>query len=417
MKKASTIKEIFNIFDPQSYLKQDTKNYYIDIYKDFTDDLHDRLELSDSEETIFVAGQSGNGKSSALQLFSTNYPDLNDYYDIKILNARNVFDKKDIDVADILLMIAFTIIEENEDLKTEFLAVLEEMRKKKLEELEEIQEKTNLDSKTEKGDLISGFKINLGLLKIGMDFKDTFKVDNQNKKVIRELIKLKKKDFIDKINEIIRKYKRDILKEEKRLLLIIDDIEKIKDSDHIFTDEISTILQIECSKIITMPIHLKRSSTFAGYDAKEISFKLKTRNNEFIPENIEKLVNIITARLEKNDLIDKDAKELIAKKSGGNIRQLIKIVKESALKAHRNKSETIILADVKDALHDIKRDYSSASVEIKDFLDFIKENKNPKDYSDDSIKKLKIATNESLIFAYYNGEIWYDLNPIILDEE
>ncbi|MDD2639519.1 MAG: hypothetical protein PHS65_00830, partial [Arcobacteraceae bacterium] len=157
--------------------------------------------------------------------------------------------------------------------------------------------------------------------------------------------------------------------------------------------------------------------TFAGYDAKEISFKLKTRNNEFIPENIEKLVNIITARLENSDLIDKDAKELIAKKSGGNIRQLIKIVKESALKAHRNKSETIILADVKDALHDIKRDYSSASVEIKDFLDFIKENKNPKDYSDDSIKKLKIATNESLIFAYYNGEIWYDLNPIILDEE
>lgn len=417
MKKASTIRDIYNIFDPQSYLKQDTKNYYIDIYKDFTDDLHDRLELSDSEETIFVAGQSGNGKSSALQLFSSNYPDLNDYYDIKILNGRNVFAEKDIDVADILLMIAFTIIEEHENLKNEFLAVLEDMRKKKLSELEEIEEKTNSNSTSEKGDLISGFKINLGLLKIGMDFKDTFKVDNQNKKVIRELIKLKKKDFIDKINEIIRKYKRDILKEKKRLLLIIDDIEKIKDSDHIFTDEMSTILQIECSKIITMPIYLKRSSTFAGYDAKEISFKLKTRNNEFIPENIEKLVNIITARLENNDLIDSDAKELIAKKSGGNIRQLIKIVKESALKANRNKSTTIILDDVKNALHDLKRDYSSASMEIKDFLDFIKENKNPKDYSDDSMKKLKLATNQSLIFAYYNGEIWYDLNPIILDDE
>ena len=417
MKKASTIKEIYNIFDPQSYLKQDTKDYYIDIYKDFTDDLHDRLELSDSEETIFVAGQSGNGKSSALQLFSTNYPDLNNYYDIKILNARNVFDKKDIDVADILLMIAFTIIEEHEDLQKEFLDILEDMRKKKLNELEEIEEKTKLDSKTEKGDLISGFKIDLDFLKIGADFKDTFKVDNQNKKVIRELIKLKKKDFIDKINEIIRKYKRDILKEKKRLLLIIDDIEKIKDSDHIFTDEISTILQIECSKIITMPIHLKRSSTFAGYDAKEISFKLKTRNNEFIPENIEKLVNIITARLGNSDLIDNDAKELIAKKSGGNVRQLIKIVKESALKANRNKSTTIILTDVKDALHDIRRDYSSASMEIKEFLDFINENKNPKDYSDDSIKKLKIATNQSLIFAYYNGEIWYDLNPIILDDK
>jgi hypothetical protein len=54
-------------------------------------------------------------------------------------------------------------------------------------------------------------------------------------------------------------------------------------------------------------------------------------------------------------------------------------------------------------------------MEIKEFLDYIKENKLPQDYEEESIKKLKIATNESLIFAYYNGDIWYDLNPIILE--
>jgi Cdc6-like AAA superfamily ATPase len=196
-------------------------------------------------------------------------------------------------------------------------------------------------------------------------------------------------------------------------LLIIDDIEKIKDSDHIFSDEISTILQIQCSKIITMPIHLKRSSTFAGYDAKEISFKLKTKEDEPIEENISKLMNIISARLEDNSIIQDDAKRLIAQKSGGNLRQLIKIVKESALKAHRNKSEIISLYDVENAIRDIKKDYSSASMEIKQFLDYIKVNKLPQDFEAESIKKLKIATNESLIFAYYNGDIWYDLNPII----
>ena len=416
MKKASTIKEIFNIFDPQKYLEQDTKNYYVDIYKDFTDDLNDRLELSDGEETIFVAGQSGNGKSSALQLFSTNYPNLNEDYDIKVLNARDVFDNKNIDVADVLLMIAFTIVEDHDDLKKEFLNVLEDMKKSKLEELKTIKEDIINDTKTEQGDLLSGFKINLGFLKIGADFKDTFKVDNQSKKVIRELIKLKKKDFIDKVNEIINKYKRDILKEKKRLLLIIDDIEKIKDSDHIFTEEMSTILQIECSKIITMPIHLKRRSTFAGYDAKEISFKLKTRDDKEISVNIEKLIDIINARLVDEKLIDDDAKQLIARKSGGNLRQLIKIVKESALKTHRSKSESISHYDVENAIFDIKRDYSSASIEIKEFLEYIKENKNPKDYTPESVEKLKLATSESLIFAYYNGELWYDLNPIIIDD-
>lgn len=416
MKKASSIKEIFNIFDPQKYLQEDTKDYYIDIYKEFTDDLNDRFELSDSEETIFIAGQSGNGKSSALQLFSSNYPGLNKDYDIKVLNARDIFDRNDIDVADVLLMIAFTIIEDKDELKKEFFDMLEDMRKRKLEELSEISEIESKGLKSETSDTLSSFKINLGLLKIGVDFKDSFKIDNQSKKVIRELVTLKKQDFINKTNEIIEKYKRDILLSKKRLLLIIDDIEKIQDSDHIFSEEMSTILQIKCSKIITMPIHLKRSSTFSGYDAKEISFKLKNKENDYINENIEKLKALITARLEKSSLISDKAKILIVKKSGGNLRQLIKIVKESALKAHRSRSETIETYDVENALLDIKRDYSAASVEIKEFLEYIKENKNPQDYSDESIQKLKIATKESLVFAYYNGEIWYDLNPIILDE-
>ena len=414
MKKASTIREIYNIFDPQKYLQVDTKDYYVDIYKDFTDDLNERLDLSDSEETIFVAGQSGNGKSSALQLFSTRYPSLNDYYDIKILNAREVFDRTNIDIADILLMMAFTIIEDNKDFRDEFFQVLEDMKKEKLEEIQQTKEQINIDSKIEQGTISSAFGINLGLLKIGLDFKDMFKIDNQDKTVIRELVKLKKKDFVNKINEIIRKYKRNVLKEEKRLLLIIDDIEKIRESDSIFSEDINTILQIECSKIITMPIHLKRGKTFAGYDAKEISFKLKSKDGtEIIEKNIDKLKNIITARLDDDSIIEDDAKRLIALKSGGNLRQLIKLVKESALNAHKNKNQFITVYDVESAVFELRRDYSSATVEIKEFLDYIKEHKNPKDYNDDSMEKLKIATNESLIFAYFNGEIWYDLNPII----
>ena len=209
MKKAESIKEIFNIFNPQKYLQEDTKEYYQDIYKDFTDDLNDRLELSDTEETIFVAGQSGNGKSSALHLFSSNYPNLNNYYDIKVLNARDVFDSKSIDVADVLLMIAFTIVEEHKELKKEFFSVLENMQKTKLKELETIKENTTSDGKTESGDSLSGFRINLGFLKIGADFKDTFKMDSQSKKVIRELVRLKKKDFINSVRlyNVCRLYK------------------------------------------------------------------------------------------------------------------------------------------------------------------------------------------------------------------
>ena len=141
MQKAETLRQVYNVFNPQKYLQQDTKEFYVDIYKEFTDDLSLRLELSEGEETIFVAGQSGNGKSSALQLLSTNYPQLGNYYDIKVLNARDIFDTNNIDVADVLLMMGYTIVEDNVELKKEFFDILDTMKKLKEDEIEYSKEK------------------------------------------------------------------------------------------------------------------------------------------------------------------------------------------------------------------------------------------------------------------------------------
>jgi hypothetical protein len=158
--------------------------------------------LSDSEETIFVAGQSGNGKSSALQLFSSNYSDLNSEYDIKVLNARDIFDKKDIDVADVMLMIAFTIVEENEELKKEFFDILETMRKTKLNELEESHEMSNINAHTHQANVLSGFQFDLGFLKIGADFKNTFKPIVKIKKQLENLLNLKNKILLIKLMKL-----------------------------------------------------------------------------------------------------------------------------------------------------------------------------------------------------------------------
>ena len=145
------------------------------------------------------------------------------------------------------------------------------------------------------------------------------------------------------------------------------------------------------------------------------SFKLKTKEGKDIEDNIDLLKEIIDARLDDTNIINDKAKREIVLKSGGNLRQLIKLVKESALVSHKNKATSISEYDVEKALFTLKRDYSSATTEIKDFLNYIKEFKIPENYEKETLEKLKIATNESLIFAYFNGEIWYDLNPIIAD--
>ena len=47
-----------------------------------------------------------------------------------------------------------------------------------------------------------------------------------------------------------------------------------------------------------------------------------------------------------------------------------------------------------------------------DFLKEINENKMPKEDNKDSLDNLGKAIKMGLVYAYFNGKIWYELNPL-----
>lgn len=98
------------------------------------------------------------------------------------MNARDIFDTNNIDVADVLLMMGYTIVEDNVELKKEFFDILDTMKKLKEDEIEYSKEKLLKENVAEEGILKSKMSLNFGFLSAGMNFKDTFKIDNQNKK-------------------------------------------------------------------------------------------------------------------------------------------------------------------------------------------------------------------------------------------
>ena len=416
MQKATTLKEIYRVFDPKEPLTQKEKEFYVDIFAEDMKEISDKLEWSQNdEETLFIAGQPGNGKSTALSLLPFNHPSVKDKYDVIYLYGREKFENTKIDAIDIVLMVGFLFAGKNPALMKTYVDKLEKLRAEKLGEYQKIEESLSSKSKEELTAKESGFKIDLRFLKIGMDFEDEFKYNNEAKITTRKLLRSKEKDFLDATNEVIRKYKQ-TLKDDKKLLLVIDDIEKSRDSDKVFTDDIGILLQLQCAKIIILPIHLKRAETFAGHDAIELSIKLKEKiANKCINKNIELLLKIIENRIEDNSLISQDAREKIVLMSGGNIRQLTILVKNAALKAKG--SESISLGDVEDAIYGLRKQYSSAAQSMDIFLDEIKKHHKPKDYDENSIKLLAIATRQQMVFAYHNSDTWYDINPILTNKE
>jgi len=67
LKKATTIEEAYQVFDTHNPLDQDNKKFYVDIYHQDLLNLRKDLVLNlIPDKSFFVTGQSGNGKSTAL---------------------------------------------------------------------------------------------------------------------------------------------------------------------------------------------------------------------------------------------------------------------------------------------------------------------------------------------------------------
>ena len=105
---------------------------------------------------------------------------------------------------------------------------------------------------------------------------------------------------------------------------------KQNDIDEIFTEDISILRDIECFKIITMPVYLKE--TVDVNDVKAIDFTMEVDESGKI-KNQDLLKDIILNRIENTSLITDEAINLAVEKSGGNLRQLLNIIQTASTEA------------------------------------------------------------------------------------
>ena len=195
---------------------------------------------------------------------------------------------------------------------------------------------------------------------------------------------------------------------------MIDDLEKKDNIDELFLEDISLLNELNIVKIITMPIYLYRNETFPQADVREFGLKLKTFEGDEYIHDKKLLKKVIDKRLADKNLISKSAITMAVDFSGANLRQLIQLIHISAEKSLSVEGNQITPIEIEDAIKTLQLGYSSKVNAMKIFLTEIEETKTYQDNSENFLNIAK-ASKQGLIFTYFNGIEWYELNPIIKD--
>lgn len=426
MKLATNLKELtLNFRWNDKYLQDEDQNVYEELYAKQMKELAIRIEDSENFfDTFYVTGQSGNGKSSALNHLKNTNENLKDKYNMKHLMANEVFDFNDkLTIVDILIMVGMSLLEEDKDLENDYLAKLEELKeigiKKAEKSINTIVLKENKTNSNVSCGVDTGF---LSFFKIGASFKQDWNNSEQTRIEFRKLFELDRRELLDLVNDIIKKYH--LKHQDKRLFLILDDLEKKNISDELFTKHKELIEKIDVLKVVMIPVNYATSGTVfklsLRLDSKpNITFyndAQKDREEQELKNNMQVLKNLIYKRIdqEHKTLISSENNEEIIEKlirfSGCNIRQLLRLVSSSAFSARINDSEEIFDIDVDTAIQDLVNIVSISTLTRQEFLKYIYIHKKPQDSEN---AKFKESIADNTIFAYFNSEPWYDINPVL----
>lgn len=427
MKPATTINELANNLLPIYFLTPEKdRDLYVPMYDEIIQTFRDSL-IHDQfhSQTLYAGGQSGSGKSTAMNFLPND--EIAEKFIVLPVRAENLLDLYDVDIIDVLIMLAYELIKDEKKLENRFRKGLEKLRKKN---------QGILSEETERGKhhkLEGGGGINLKLEALEpffklFEFKTNFfanyRGNKEYRRITREAFEILKEDLLNLVNEIIGA-RLDLESSDKKLLLLISDLDHMKEPSQItdlFVNNRYYLESVQCKKVITVPSTLMANATFPS-EIEYLGLKLGHNPNspvrskeaqEVITYNENLLRKVILNRIATNvNLITDEAITLAIEKSGGITRQFISILHGAATRVRRLKGSQISKEDVTFSVDHFRRTVLERAIIGKEKIDVLAKiltSYFPGQLENSTFLGLIIGNQ---IIAYHNDPIWYAINPII----
>lgn len=421
---ARTLRELYNNLNPLEFLTKENRHFYVDVYGHIIAEIRKDLLWSDEpRQTIYLTGQSGSGKTTALNFLPND--DIEAEFVVKRFDGNKLLDLTDVSVIDLFLMLAFELVEGNSDLERIYLKKLSQMKGLHEGSLA-VETVSELKETDEKG---QGIKAGLGLkflefINTGIDFFYNYRNSREQRDITRRVLAFKKHELRDLVNEVIERFE-ETFERNKRLLLIFNELDHIKDwptINELFLGGDRYLLEgLKCKKIISLPVILK-IKPFKDKMIYFLGLKLSSNPNhpgqnlkKEVEDHKDKLRQVIHARIAPEaNLLQTKALEHAIQQSGGIIRQLVNILRFAILRAG-NEAAKISLNDVEngaEAFRPVLRD----SLVTPDTILLLEKFRTTHFFMSDHQSDNALLTDLFLanqVILYENGDPWCDVNPLI----
>lgn len=419
MSDISFWKPVSQLFRPEKPLvDQALQDFYVQRENSPVEKIARLLALEDESAKYLLSGHRGGGKTTELRRLEKRCK--NDYTVVWVDTDTNL-DKFNIGYAEVVVLIGMTIVQQLEATGWKMPAQLSE------DLLNSLMPITYQNRDFEEGAV--------GLPKLFTDLGLLLRVGFQQETKATREVRPALSEIIDRVNDIIAAAED----ANFSLLVIVDGLDRKEYGTALEMFSSALLTALRCHIVYVVPIALRYSPAFRqpmqGFshclDLDNVPVfkcsdqKLPTTDPDLQGRKI--LRNVINKRLNTLDesyqnLIEEDALELLCEKSGGVIRDLVRLAKNACLAALDQKATGITKAIAETAVKEERRTHSIDDYQFPE-LDVVNRTGMTTSNVFDSLKQGKVVICEELLhhklILGYEDLVqgrWFDINPILADD-
>ena len=416
-------KTAYQLFKPEEARStpEDLTNFYVQRDNSPVDKLVSLLAMEDDPAKFLLAGHRGGGKTTELRRLQQS---LADDYTVIWIDTQTALDRYNIGYAEVIVLIGLEIA--RQAIQSDWLS------KNKEELLEGLQDSLKTVVYQDKASDADGVQLPEFLTKLGLVLKRGLTREVTKTVNVRPLLS----EIITRVNDIIEAAEKE---RKQKLLIIVDGLDRHDQVTSLEMFSSPLLVELNSHIVYSIPISLRYSPSFR--QPMESFQKCLDLNNppvfecddNLCPTNNpnkdgrEILIDIITKRLvslgnSHKGLFNPDALELICEKSGGVMRDLVRLARTTCEIGLRKKTNFVDLETAREAVQEVRREYNLSDYHYSELDEIHRTGKLTTKVHNLPNKGDFIICDEllqnKLVLGYYNSmqQDWFDINPILLKD-
>lgn len=230
-------------------------------------------------------------------------------------------------------------------------------------------------------------------------------------------------EFLTDLNDVVRKEFRSRGREWLGMVVIVDSLDHAR-SETAFSDVRNAIREVFDLQLPLVQFQPFRTvfcippyiSPAAGTVRRITNIKVADRSGKPWLPGVDALVEVLNRRLpdglSRKDLVAEDELKKLVCRSGGHIRDLLRVVDEVILGLEKLPATTF---DVDAAIVRLRESFPTLSADQKRWLAAIAESHRLELETQDAWEGLAELLDYHLVLTYANDEPWYDVHPAIAE--